>query len=261
MKLTSSAKLIAWIAGLSGVLFVTSCVDTRKATYFNGINDGTKTVDISVPESIIRKNDILSISVTSLNPEATEIFNNPNTTGGTNGNPGNVTGYFVNSEGNIQFPMLGNIKVEGLTKAQIKESITKKLTERQLLKDPIVSIRLLNFRVTVLGEVKNPTVIPVPNERISLLEAIGLAGDLTIYAKRDNVLVIREESGQKIIKRINLNSNELLNSPYYYLQSDDVVYVEPNKAKVASAGRSVQWLPAVFAAMSLAVVVVDRLVR
>jgi len=261
MKLTQPVKLTKWGAALSILLLLTSCLDTRKAIYFNGVNDGLLTEEIPVPESVITKNDLLSISVTSLNEEATEIFNNPNTTVGTNGNPGNVSGYFVNSEGNIQFPLLGNIKVDGLTKSQVKALITNKLIEGKYLKGPIVSIRLLNFKVTVLGEVRNPTVIPVPNERISLLEAIGLAGDLTIYAKRDNVLIIREESGKKVIKRLNLNSNELLNSPYYYLKSDDVVYVEPNKAKVASAGRSVQWLPAVFAAMSLAVVVVDRLVR
>ncbi len=240
-------------------LLATSCIDTRKATYFNGVNDGATTTPIPVPESIIRKNDILSISVTSLNAAATEIFNTPNTTPGVQG--GMVTGYLVNSEGNIQFPILGSIKADGLSKEQLKESIQKKLVDRQLLTDPIVTIRRLNFKVTVLGEVKNPTVIPVPNEKISLLEAIGLAGDLTIYAKRENVLVIREENGQKVIKRLNLNSDELLQSPYYYLQSDDVVYVEPNKARVASAGRSSLWLPAVVSALTLAVVVVDRVVK
>jgi polysaccharide export outer membrane protein len=118
----------------------------------------------------------------------------------------------------------------------------------------------MNFRVTVLGEVRNPNVIPVPNEKISLLEAIGLAGDLTIYGKRENVLVIREENGQKIIKRINLNSNELLTSPYYYLKSDDVVYVEPNKSRVASS-RSSEWVPVVISALSFAAIIVDRVTR
>lgn len=240
-------------------LLTTSCIDTRKATYFNGVNDGATTATIPVPESIIRKNDILSISVTSLNAAATEIFNTPNTTPGVQA--GTVTGYLVNSEGNIQFPILGNIKADGLSKEQLKDNLQKKLTERQLLTDPIVTIRRLNFKVTVLGEVKNPTVIPVPNEKISLLEAIGLAGDLTIYARRENVLVIREENGQKVIKRLNLNSDELLKSPYYYLQSDDVVYVEPNKARVAGASRSSLWLPAVVSALTLAVVVVDRVVK
>ena len=135
------------------------------------------------------------------------------------------------------------------------------LTDKKLLVDPIVSVRFQNFRVTVLGEVKNPAVIPVPSEKISLLEAIGLAGDLTVYAKRDNVLVIREENGEKITKRINLNSNELFTSPYYYVKSNDVIYVEPNKAKVASAGRSQTWLPIIFSALSFMTIIADRALR
>lgn len=239
--------------------FTVSCVDTRKATYFNGVNDGTIAANTPVPESIIQKNDILSITVTSLNAAATEIFNNPNTTGG-NGN-GALTGYLVSNDGTIQFPILGTLQAEGLSKTQLKETITKKIVAMDLLKDPIITIRILNFKVTVLGEVKNPTVIPVPNEKISLLEAIGLAGDLTIYAKRENVMIIREENGQKLIKRINLNSDELLKSPYYYLKSDDVVYVEPNKARVASSGRGAQWVPAVLSGLSLVVVIADRFIK
>jgi len=241
---------------LSG-LFLVSCGETRQATYFNGVKYVTITTQTPVPESIIRPNDLLSITVTSLNATATEIFNTPNTAGSQPGQ--GAAGYLVNSDGSIQFPMLGSIKASGFTKEQLKESIRKSISDRQLLKDPIVNIRYLNFRVTVLGEVRNPTVLTIPNEKISLLEAVGLAGDLTIYGKRENVLIIREENGQKQIKRINLNSSELLSSPYYYLKSDDVVYVEPNKAKVASA-RGGQWVPAALSALSLLVVVVDRLI-
>ena len=121
------------------------------------------------------------------------------------------------------------------------------MVEKKLLVDPIVTIRFLNFKVTVLGEVAHPNVITVPSERISLLEAIGLAGDLTIYAQRDNVLVIRDEDGKKITHRLNLNSTELFNSPYYYLKSNDVVYVEPNKSKVASTGRANSGYPLLLA--------------
>ena len=103
--------------------------------------------------------------------------------------------------------------------------------------------------------------VSVPSEKISLLEALGFAGDLTVYAKRDNVLVIREEGGQKMIKRINLNSQELFNSEYYYLKSNDIVYVEPNKAKIASVSRTQQWLPVVISALTLGIFVVDRLVK
>jgi polysaccharide biosynthesis/export protein len=245
-------------------LSLTACVDTRKATYFNGVGDATLSSNTPVPESVIQKNDLLSISVSSLSQEASAIFNTPNTSGGamtTGTNPTAASGYLVSADGYIQFPILGSIKAEGLTKEQLKESFIKKLLEKQLLKDPIVNIRFLNFRVTVLGEVRNPTVVTVPNEKISLLEAIGLAGDLTIYAKRDNVLVIREQDGNKIIKRLNLNSDELLKSPYYYLKSNDVVYVEPNKARVASTGSSQQWLPVLVSGLTLAVIVIDRVVK
>lgn len=256
MKLTFLSRYYLIIT-IPMFFFTSSCVDTRKATYFTGVTDGTVTTTIPIPEPIIHKNDLLSITVTSLNPAATEVFNMPNTASDVPG--GGVSGYLVSADGTIQFPILGSMRAEGLTKDALKESIRKKLTERQLLTDPIVIIRLLNFKVTVLGEVKNPAVLNVPNEKISLLEAIGLAGDLTIYAKRENVLVIREENGQKIIKRLNLNSNELLSSPYYYLKSDDVVYVEPNKTRVVSANSNGQWVPVALSALSLVVIVVDRL--
>jgi polysaccharide export outer membrane protein len=148
--------------------------------------------------------------------------------------------------------------VAGLTKQKAKEVITKLLVDNKLLVDPIITIRYLNFRVTVLGEVSRPTVVTVPNEKISLLEAIGLAGDLTIYAKRDNVLLIREEKGSKLIKRINLNDSELFSSPYYYLKSNDVIYVEPNTAKVASASRSQQLLPTLISGLSFIAIILTR---
>jgi polysaccharide biosynthesis/export protein len=241
------------------------CVDTKKATYFNDLASTTITTNTPVPETIIRKNDLLNINVSSLDAQASAIFNAPNLLPAAinNGNSASeILGYLVGNDGTIQFPILGNVKAEGLTKDQLKESIQKKLLDQNLLKGPIVSVRFLNFRVTVLGEVKNPTAIDVPSEKISLLEAIGLAGDLTIYAKRDNVLVIREvENGNKEVKRINLNSAELLSSPYYYLKSNDIVYVEPNKSKVASSGRGQQWIPAVLSGLSLIAVVVVGIVN
>ena len=150
--------------------------------------------------------------------------------------------------------MIGNVKAEGLTKNQLKDKIAKTLVEKKILLDPIITIRFINFRVTVLGEVNHPTVVIVPNEKISLLEAIGLAGDMTIYAKRDNVLIIREANDQKILQRLDLNSDELFTSPYYYLQSNDIVYVEPNKNKVASVSGGMQWAPIILSAMSLVII-------
>lgn len=240
-------------------ILMTSCVNTRNATYFNDLGNTTNTIP-QIPESYIQNNDILSINVTSLNPEATEIYNTPNVIKGPYGSD-QVTGYLVNTDGFIQFPVLGNVKAAGLTKDQFKNKLTNTLVDKKLLVDPIVTVRYQNFRVTVLGEVKNPTVIPVANERISLLEALGLAGDLTIYAKRDNVMLIREENGVRTTQRLNLNSTQLFNSPYYYLQSNDIVYVEPNKSKVASTGRSQQWLPVILGGLSLAFIVLDRVIK
>lgn len=259
MKLIKFKRITIPLLLLS-TLFISACVNTRTATYFNDVNDATLSSNTPIPESIIQKNDLLSIAVSSLNPDASAVFNTPNAAGVAGGvNP--ASGYLVSTDGMIQFPVLGSIKAAGLSKEQLKESLVKKLLDKQLLKDPIVSIRFLNFRVTVLGEVKNPAVVTVPNEKISLLEAIGLAGDLTIYAKRDNVLIIREEDGNKITKRLNLNSNELLSSPYYYLKSNDIIYVEPNKAKVATSGTSQQWLPFVVSGLSLVIIVLDRVIK
>src|SRR5262249_33396328 len=167
---------------------VSSCGNSKNVTYFKGVQDGNIQSNTPFPESAIQKSDILSITVSSLNAEASTIFNIPNsggnstTAGGgeaSSGGAANPVGYLVNTEGNIQFPMIGSIKAEGLTTKQLKDNIGKMLVDKKLLVDPIVNIRFVNFRVTVLGEVGHPTVLTVPNEKISLLEALGLAGDMT----------------------------------------------------------------------------------
>jgi polysaccharide biosynthesis/export protein len=260
-----SRKLLSYFFIVPCLFFFSSCASTKKVVYFNNIQDSELPAGVENIEPLIQKNDLLSISVSSLNPEATKIFNTPNVTDTEapdfSGRATSLSGYLVNSQGYIQFPILGNIKAVGLTKRQLKENLTKSLTERKLLVDPIINIRYLNYRVTVLGEVAHPTVVNAPNEKITLLEALGLAGDLTIYAKRSNVLVIREVENKKIIKRINLNSTELFNSQYYYLQPNDIVYVEPDKAKVATANPVRQLLPLIFSGLTVIVVSIDRLTR
>lgn len=256
-----------------------SCANTRKSVYFNGIRDTVLLNSAVAPSQVIQRNDLLSIIVTSLSPEATAIFNQGSSplssastlgvsgqvtaTGGVmaSGSPINqATGYLVNQQDSISFPVLGAIKAGGLTKEQLQNEITQLLVAGKYLTSPIVTVRFMNFRVTVLGEVARPSTINVTSERISILEALGLAGDLTIYAKRDNVLLIREENGSKIIRRLNLNSPEILTSPYYYLRTNDVVYVEPNKARIASASRSTQVLPIVLSALSFVAIIVSYFV-
>lgn len=251
---------------LAGFIFMlASCVNTRKTTYFNDIANGTYKTSYEAPQPLIHKNDLLSIYVSSLNADASQIYNTPGlsstTAASANGPATQNVGYLVNTEGNIQFPVLGTIKVEGLTTNELTDILADTLKARKLLIDPLVTIRFLNFRVTVLGEVGKPTVITVPNEKISILEAIGLAGDLTIYGKRDNVLLIREEEGKKIIHRVDLNSPATLTSAFYYLKTNDVIYVEPDKNKVASVSNFRQLLPAIIAGMSVIVVVADRLIK
>lgn len=253
-------------------LFSVSCRTTKAPIYFNNVRDTLfKGTGYNV-ESVIRTNDLLNITVSSLNQEASALFNaplssqslqtpnsNPNNSSSVSA-PGLANGYLVANDGTIQFPVLGNVKAAGLTKNQLKANITKELVDRKLLVDPIVNIRFTNFRVTVLGEVARPTVVNVPSEKISILEAIGLAGDLTIYAKRDNVVLIREEEGNKIVKRLNLNSTEIFTSPYYYLKSNDIIYAEPNENKISQTSETRQYLPIVISGLTLVVIFLDRII-
>jgi polysaccharide export outer membrane protein len=244
-------------------LLFTSCMNTRKVVYFNNVQDTSFYSGNMERQTPIQPNDILSITISSLNAEASQIFNpnnnnNVRSTTTVTGSNTEAGGYLVNADGTIQLPVLGSIQAAGLTKMQLKDNITNLILSKKLLIDPLVEIRFLNYEVTVLGEVAKPTVITVPSEKISLLKAIGLAGDLTIYGKRNNVLLIREEKGKKITRHIDLNSPNFFNSPYYYLQPNDVVYVEPNKAKIAQSGRSQQLVPILLSSLSIIVIVLDR---
>lgn len=247
------------------IVQLSACVSTEKATYFSNVTNSSIQIEKEKElEPIIQRNDILSIYISSLSPEASAVFNTTNTqatsTSTTTGST-SAGGYLVNTEGTIQLPILGNIKAEGLTKKQLKASITNLINEKKLLIDPVVTIRHLNYEVTVIGEVEKPTVINVPNEKISLLKALGIAGDITIYGKKENVLLIREVEGKRIIIRIDLNSKDFLSSPYYYLQPNDVVYVEANERKVKNANRNQQILPAILSSLSIVAVVISALIR
>ncbi|MEO6133687.1 MAG: polysaccharide biosynthesis/export family protein [Ginsengibacter sp.] len=246
------------------VLF-TSCLNTRKVAYFSDVKDSTLISSQAGLEPIIQKKDILSISVSSLSQEATIIFNMPNLplnpSAGANPNMPQTSGYLVGEDGSIKFPILGDIPAVGLTQKQLENSITGLLKDKKLLFDPIVTSRFLNFRVTVLGEVARPGVVLVPSEQISILEAIGQAGDLTIYGLRDNIILIRQEGEAKLMKRLSLNSSDILKSPYYFLKSNDIIYVEPGKAKVASSDRTQQLLPIIFSGISVIVVLLTSLLK
>lgn len=245
-------------------LTIMSCVSSQKIAYFTDVKDSTLIASKAGLEPVIQKKDILSISVSSLSTDATIIFNTPNlpvTPNGANNNMPQTAGYLVSQDGTIKFPLLGDLPAAGLTQKEIENNITKLLMDKKLLFDPIVTCRFLNFRVTVLGEVNRPGVISVPSEQVSILEAIGQAGDLTIYGLRDNVILIRQEGPNKLVKRLNLNSSKILQSPYFFLKSNDVLYVEPGKAKIASVAQARQILPIVFSGISLLVIILNSLLK
>jgi polysaccharide export outer membrane protein len=194
----------------------------------------------------IQTEDILNITVSSLNAESNVLFNNvllPS-----NANSGMTIasklneGYLVDKSGAINFPVIGKIMLVGLTKEQATEKLTAEI--RAHVKNPIVNIRFVNFKITVIGEVKSPATFTLNTEKVSVLEALGLAGDMTAFGKRENVLIIREDGGIRRTGRINLNNKDVLNSPFYYLQQNDIVYVEPaNRAKLAETAQSNRMIP------------------
>jgi polysaccharide biosynthesis/export protein len=213
-------------------------------------------------EPRIQPDDLINISVTSLNPESNFLFNKgeiiPVVNAANYNSPGmHKEGYLVDKEGYIDFPVLGRIKVGGMSKAEVKDKLTKEL--QQYLKSPIVNIKYLNYKITVIGEVKNPSTFTIPTERINIFEALGLAGDMTPFGKRENVLIIREVDGVREITRINLNSSQVLNSPYFYLKQNDVLYVEPDKARADQASTTRNNISMGLSVASLLVILITRL--
>ena len=229
------------------ILMLGSCASSKKVAYFQNAVDGVVAQSEGLYDAKIMPKDILTITVSTTNPEAATPFNltvsnTLNSTGQMYSGSGVLQTYLVDNDGEIDYPVVGTIKVAGLTKNECQELVKSKikafLAEEE---NPIVTVRMSSYRVTIIGEVRSPGVIPVGTEKMSILEALASAGDLTIYGMRDNVMLIREEAnGQKTIHRLNLNDANIISSPYYYLQQNDIVYVEPNgvQAKNSAIGSS-----------------------
>ena len=213
-----------FIVGLG--MLLASCVSTQKVVYFQEVAGVEVQENITIFEPKVQIGDLLNINVAALDHEAAIPFNLMESA--INSAP-RALPYLVNASGELNFPVLGAIKVVDLTTKQLTDFLVKSLSE--FIINPVVNIRLINFKVTILGEVKAPGTYTIQNERISIVEALGLAGDLTIQGKRGNVLLIREQQGKRVKIPIDLTSEYLLNSPYYYLAQNDVIYIEPNKAK------------------------------
>jgi len=214
------------------LIFLSSCSSNKKVIYFNDINTETKDQNI-LSESKIKPNDILSIIVSSSSPELSAMYN---LNQDQSQNSSIFPGYLVNTEGKITLPILGKILVKDISIAQLEDALVKLLIEGKHLSAPIVTVRLMNAKFTVLGEVNKPGTYTFTEQNISLLQALGYAGDLTINGKRENVLIIREENNLKTYITIDMTSKKWFNSQYYYIKTNDVIYINPNGPKVKSAG-------------------------
>ena len=226
-------KYVAYLVVCMAVFF-TACTSTKKIIYLQDVVPLKQQEIEQKYEVIIHGDDLLAIMVNSRDPELALPFNMPMVSyqlGSNTGGQQRVLGYLVDTNGNIDFPILGEIHVEGLTRMQLTELIKNKLIEGDLIKDPIVTVQFLNFKISVMGEVGRPGSFTISGDRITLLEALSMACDLTIYGRRDRVGVIRENNGKRTILFHDLRSADIFNSPCYYLQQNDIVYVEPNKAK------------------------------
>ncbi len=205
-----------------------SCVPKKEIIYLQG-NAGSNSEAVNY-EPKIQSDDLLSINVLTIKAELSEPFNLKFQTNNTSSNI--PQGYLVDQNGEIEFPVLGRLKVSGFTKSELKQLLKEKLA--LYISNPIVDIKILNFKVSVLGEVKSPGVVTFNGDRITLLDAIASCGDLTTTGKRDNILIVRDFQGTKTFNRVDITKAEFVNSPFYYLDQNDVVYIEARKSKIDS---------------------------
>lgn len=245
-----------------------SCKTYKNIVYFKDVNDSLYNQAQSIPltsftDPVIRPNDILQVSVQTLDPQSSamtgaQTTSTYNVQGASSiGGGSTVQGFLVDKNGNIELPLVGTIKVSGMTTTDAKEAIRTKASV--YYKNPVVNVRFANFNISVIGEVNRPAQYTVPNEKASILDAIAMAGDMTIYGKRENVMLIREEDGVKKAIRFDLNKTDIFQNPYFYLRQGDVIYVAPNKAKAAANDvATIRNISIITSLASLLVVVISR---
>ena len=231
---------------IAGLLFLSACSSYNKIPYFQNINRSAPTREniSNFTALTIQNSDILDVSVNSLNPLA---YNDSTT---------RIKGYLVDHNGEIKLPMIGKLKVTGLTTSVVGEQIEQKLLT--YLSEPTVNVRILNFKIAVLGDVLKPDNYQVLNERITIMEALSLAGDLNITAKRNNIILIREIDGKREYIPLDISSSKIFQSPYYYLKNNDVIYVQPDKTKYATVDGSYRTFSLVLSALSIAAIILTN---
>ena len=256
-------KYIQLASVLLAAIAFSGCVTQKQMTYFRQVDsttaDSINRVFEAQIDPVVKAGDALSITVSALDQEAVVPYNLPTVVYSAPGSSQLTTTpslqyYIVGADGNIDFPVLGKIQVLGLRTPEVANLIKQSLSSQ--LVDPMVIVQLINAKVTVMGEVNRPGQYTMTNGRMTLLDALGAAGDLSIYGKRDNILITRETNGKLEFHRLNLNSEELFTSPYYYLQQNDVIYVSSNKVRAVSSQNIGLWLSMVSTVASAATVIV-----
>ncbi len=251
-------KLIYSIAFILAILFLSSCASKKEIVYFQDAGQYETIVSTNKHVGKFKIDDVVSIHVSTFDPEASVPFNLYRGSSELGVRPEQID-YIIDKNGEIDFPVIGSIKIVGLSSEETKTLVKEKL--KQYLKDPIVNVRLKNFTVTILGEVNRPGTYPVNGEQITILEAIGLAGDLTIKGKRENVMVTRDFNGTKVYTRIDLTKKSVMDSPVFYLTQNDMVYVEPNKSAVTSSAldnRASIWVSIASVLITSTVLIITR---
>lgn len=246
------------------VLLLNGCIAHKQLVNYKGELPNSQNIKIeNLPDIKIQSNDVLSIKVHSTNLETAAPFNiRPVDQGGSfvNIESMQLDGYLVDQEGIIDFPVLGKLELQGLSISEAREMVKEKLKDH--LKNPVVNIRLLNFMITVTGEVNNPGSFTIVNERISLPDALALAGDLTGHANRRNILLVREKEGYRSLERIDLQSVEFFNSEFYYLKQNDLIYVEPIRAKTGAVqDQTSKTVPIIGVAATLLAIIVGLVIK
>jgi polysaccharide export outer membrane protein len=224
--------------------YLVGCASSREQTknsvYFSQLSDSLLNQPAVEYSPVFQKGDILSINVITPNETSARLFNQQGPAAAAGASEGQAPsasqGYLVDESGNITFPYIGAVRASGLKRAELTESLGKKL--QQFVDSPIVSVRLLNYRITVLGEVSKPGTFSIPSERVTVLDAIGLAGDLTVYGRRNNIRIIRTADGNRQTATLDLNKGNIFDSPFFYLRQNDIVYVEMNERKIPNSDQA-----------------------
>ncbi len=233
MNTTKTKKyFIIKLSFLTLAFLISACGSKKNVVYFQDTGNFETLVNKNNFVPKFKVDDLVSIFISTLDPEASVPFNLVRGSSSVDSR-GEPVDYLIDKEGEIDFPVIGKVKIAGLSSEEVRLLLRQRLSD--YLKDPIINIRLMNYTVTILGEVNQPGTYPVNGEQITILEALGLAGDLTIKGLRENILVIRDFNGAKVYTRIDLTKKGALDSPVYYLTQNDVVYVEPNKSAIASS--------------------------